>query len=115
MAFKIGQKAKVLRKVEHAEGWNNQWVHQMDEYVGREGTIRQTDVMGVAFEEFSWRFPEASLGLSVSDSVEAYTAACEHFEHEQALLFAQEMALEKAKAAVQDARLNLRDALDGET
>lgn len=38
----------------------------------------------------------------------AYTAACEQFE-------AAELALEKAKAAVQDARLKLRDALDGET
>lgn len=44
----------------------------------------------------------------VAECMALYTAACEQFE-------AAELALEKAKAAVQDARLNLRDALDGET
>lgn len=46
--------------------------------------------------------------LVVETCIKAYTAACEQFE-------AADLALEKAKAAVQDARLNLRDALDGET
>lgn len=46
--------------------------------------------------------------VNVGEAIAAYTSACEQFE-------AAELALEKAKASVQDARLNLRDALDGET
>lgn len=53
-------------------------------------------------------FLELVSALTVDACIAAYTAACEQFE-------AAELALEKAKAAVQDARLNLRDALDGET
>jgi len=45
---------------------------------------------------------------SVTDAIDAYQQACTDFE-------AAQLALEKAKAAVQDARLNLRDALDGES
>jgi len=48
------------------------------------------------------------IGVSVSAAIDAYQQACTDFE-------AAQLALEKAKAAVQDARLNLRDALDGES
>lgn len=44
---------------------------------------------------------------SVEQHAALYTAACEQFE-------AAQLALEKAKQAVADARLNLCDALDGE-
>lgn len=46
--------------------------------------------------------------LSVPVAIDAYQQACTDFE-------AAQLAVEKAKAAVQDARLNLRDALDGES
>lgn len=45
---------------------------------------------------------------TLDEAIDAYQQACTGFE-------AAQLALEKAKAAVQDARLNLRDALDGET
>lgn len=44
---------------------------------------------------------------SVSAAIAAYTRACEAFE-------ASQLQVEKAKQDVVDARLNLRDALDGE-
>lgn len=46
--------------------------------------------------------------VTVAEAIDAYQQACTDFE-------AAQLAVEKAKAAVQDARLNLRDALDGET
>lgn len=53
--------------------------------------------------------------LTVDTCIALYRGACEQFELAQSVLAGAELALEKAKAAVQDARLNLRDALDGET
>ncbi len=61
-----------------------------------------------------WDMIQPTNTSAVTVAIDAYQQACTDFEREQALLFVQELAVEKAKAAVQDARLNLRDALDGE-
>lgn len=58
-------------------------------------------------QQYQWLELMPAEPLAVEICIKAYTAACEQFE-------AAELALEKAKAAVQDARLNLRDTLDGE-
>jgi hypothetical protein len=88
-------------------------------------------VLGTVVEEFEggrilarwdWRDDESAYPLekqekwlelvaqakpSLNEAIDAYQQACTDFE-------AAQLALEKAKGAVQDARLNLRDALDGE-
>lgn len=37
--FKIGDRVKVVRKVEEEEGWDDVWVDEMDACIGKTGII----------------------------------------------------------------------------
>lgn len=111
--FKVGDRVRVVRKVESAKGWKNIWAWDMDDLVGREGTVSAIAPTGIYFKEFDFGFPKEALALvpmvlTVDAAIASYTLACEQFE-------TAELEVERAKAAVRDARLVLRDALDGES
>lgn len=47
--FKVGDRVRVLRKVkDHARGWENSWVDEMDKAVGKIGTV-----MSVNYNHFN--------------------------------------------------------------
>ncbi|VVB52800.1 Uncharacterised protein [uncultured archaeon] len=63
--MKIGDKVKVVRKAtSYTQGWLNTWVHDMDQYVGRVGTVSRVlaDRKEVQIDFGHWRvfgFPES--------------------------------------------------------
>lgn len=65
--FKIGDRVKVVRKVEKEEGWDDVWVDEMDACIGKTGIIE--DILGkrilVIFPEIFgyYNFPPSSLEL----------------------------------------------------
>lgn len=65
--FKIGDRVKVVRKVEEEEGWDDVWVDEMDACIGKTGIIG--DILGkrilVIFPEIFgyYNFPPSSLEL----------------------------------------------------
>jgi hypothetical protein len=65
--FKIGDRVKVVRRVESQEGWNNSWNKSMDSYLGKQYVIDNIDSsFGISFESESspvYRFPSDSLEL----------------------------------------------------
>lgn len=64
--FQIGDRVKVVKKVEKEAGWENTWyAKNMDKYIGNIYTIQRIDVSGVRFGEDaqSYGFPSTSLEL----------------------------------------------------
>ena len=68
--FKIGDRIKVVKKVEEEEGWDDLWVDYMDGYIGKEGEIN--NILGkriyirVEAHPLYWtdyNFPPSSLEL----------------------------------------------------
>lgn len=55
--LKVGDKVRIMRKAhDHENGWNNDWHPDMDEYIGRTGTIKRiADLKGVYIH--GWEFP----------------------------------------------------------
>ena len=63
--FKVGDKVKVLHKVEKEEDWDNVWVRLMDKYIGGVFTVESQVRWGVFFneDEGEFGFPPSSLEL----------------------------------------------------
>lgn len=102
MQFAIGDQVLI------GNGEDTGVVRKIDDYIEVVGeSDRMTRCISHSAAETYLRKTGKVISL-VDQAVSDYHSACEQFE-------AAELDLEKAKAAVQDARLNLRDALDGET
>ena len=43
----IGDKVKVVRKVKKENGWDNSWVQNMDEFIGKSGVVESIEDWGV--------------------------------------------------------------------
>lgn len=65
-AFKVGDKVRIVRKVEKEDGWENGWTYVMDGRVGdgSDYTISQINEHGVRFEEVPLGWPPGSLELA---------------------------------------------------
>ena len=61
--FKVGDKVRVVKKVEQENGWRNSWVDDMDELLGKTFTINMIDESGIFFEDSHYEFPPSSLEL----------------------------------------------------
>ena len=61
--FQVGDKVRVVRKVEKEKGWDNSWVDSMDSIIGRLRTIKDIRSGGVYFEEVGMGFPPSALEL----------------------------------------------------
>ena len=61
--FKIGDKVRVVKKVEHENGWGNKWLHGMDKLIGATFTIGSIDEYGIGFKGLHYGFPPSSLEL----------------------------------------------------
>lgn len=61
MNFKIGDKVRVVRRVEEEEGWNNDWVDSMDGYIGENSIIVQIRSTGIRLASSFYNFPPSSL------------------------------------------------------
>lgn len=109
--IKVGDRLRIVRRIEEIKGWHNSWTDGMDEYVGREFTVTAFDSGGVRFLEVGYGWPaealERATPQNLSEACAAYTRACEAFEAAQG-------AVERAKLAVADARIDVERALEGE-
>lgn len=61
MNFQVGDKVRVVKRVEEEEGWENDWVDSMDGYIGESSLIVQISSMGIRLESSFYRFPPSSL------------------------------------------------------
>lgn len=62
--FKIGDRVKVVKKVEYGEeGSKCYWVEEMDSYIGHEFVVDGIDKFGLELKDVLWTFPPASLSL----------------------------------------------------
>lgn len=66
--FKVGDKVRVVKKVDVQNGWQNNWVSMMDDLIGTTQVIREIDKYGIKFQEGSQRqicfgFPSSALEL----------------------------------------------------
>ena len=66
ITFNIGDKVKIVQRVEEAPGWLNQWVSPMDEFVndGKEYTIVDISNKGARLLNTSYSWPTTALKLS---------------------------------------------------
>lgn len=118
MAFKIGDKGKTRNGSDYTiTGTNGTQFHLQSPQpiiatLVERGVIHNLQYFSedgrYCAGDSDWDMVKPTNTSATARTIAAYTTACEQFE-------AAQLALEKAKAAVQDARLNLRDALDGET
>jgi hypothetical protein len=61
--FKIGDRVRIVKKVEKEEGWGNTWCVDMNQYIGSVGTITSISKYGVRLKEINYAFPSSSLVL----------------------------------------------------
>jgi hypothetical protein len=67
--FKVGDRVKVVKRVDKQEGWYNTWYKSMSNYIGNIYTISEICDEGIAFIEDKqyFYFPSDSLELIVED------------------------------------------------
>lgn len=66
--FKVGDVVKVIRKVESQNGWNNSWIDDMDDAIGKVFTIQSIiDKYDVYFKEVDYGYPTTALKLVSND------------------------------------------------
>ena len=70
MKFKIGDKVRVIRRIDSENGWNNAWVAKMSESIGRDFYVTQVDSSsGIrlravdGYGNVSYAYPPSSLIL----------------------------------------------------
>lgn len=62
--LKVGDRVRILHSKNSKEaGWDNEWVEEMDEKIGKAGTIREIRAAGVYFNEFGYGYPPSVLEL----------------------------------------------------
>lgn len=61
--IKVGDKVRVVKRVDREKGWVNSWVKEMDECIGKVYTVQEIDKYGVSFEDGPFNFPPSSLEL----------------------------------------------------
>jgi len=61
--FKVGDKVKVVKRVEEEKGWKNSWTSGMDDLIGKLFTIKTITRTGIQFNETPYHFPPSSLEL----------------------------------------------------
>lgn len=68
--FKVGDKVKVVRRIDRQEGWNNTWIDSMDSAIDKEFTIINIrEKLGIEISIKFGLFPSDSLEL-IKDSLE---------------------------------------------
>lgn len=65
MKFKVGDRVKIVRKVEYQDGWNDCWLEKMDSYVDDNlvYTILSLDYFGIKLKERDYYWPSDALEL----------------------------------------------------
>ncbi len=67
LEFKVGDKVKVVRKVEQEDGWGDDWVFNMTDSINLTGeviNVSKTQGVRVQFDDdYYWNFPPSSLEL----------------------------------------------------
>ena len=57
--LKIGDRVRVVRKVEKEDGWANSWSKYMDNRIGREFIVKEISELGIRLDIYN--FPPSSL------------------------------------------------------
>ena len=65
MKFKVGDRVRIVRKVERENGWNDVWLVGMDPYVddNQVYTVLRLDHHGIKLKEISYYWPMGALEL----------------------------------------------------
>ena len=69
-AFDVGQKVRVIRRVERAKGWDNIWTVSMDQSIGKTGVIiSNIDRTGILVDGDAggFRYPSPALELDTGE------------------------------------------------
>jgi hypothetical protein len=62
--FKVGDKVKIFRKTKsYMDGWNDVWVDDMNNYIGREDVISDITHKGIRLKSIDFNWPWQSLEL----------------------------------------------------
>ena len=65
--FKVGDVVRVVKRVEKENGWDNQWIPEMDEFIGGEFVVENENFRGISLLDDGnglwFRFPPSSLEL----------------------------------------------------